>query len=244
MRLITIPLSHYCERARWALDHARVSYVEEQHLQVFSGRRTRALGARRFVPALVGPGLLLKDSADIVAYADSLAGPDRKLYPADRAEIEAFEKPLAARFGVETRRIAYDALLPHRALLLKYNAGRAPWHERWILRAGFPLVARKIREHLKVHPTEVAAAEIEVSETLDRVARQLDGRPYLFGDGFTAADLTFSSLFAILVFPPQYGMPLPRLDEIPDAMRRQVEPWRAHPAGQHAMRMFALHRSS
>jgi len=35
MRLITIPMSHYCEKARWALSHAGVDFVEEAHLQVF-----------------------------------------------------------------------------------------------------------------------------------------------------------------------------------------------------------------
>ena len=35
MRLITIPMSHYCEKARWGLAHAGVEYVEEAHLQVF-----------------------------------------------------------------------------------------------------------------------------------------------------------------------------------------------------------------
>ena len=34
VRLITIPISHYCERARWALQRAGVDFIEEQHLQM------------------------------------------------------------------------------------------------------------------------------------------------------------------------------------------------------------------
>ncbi len=245
MRLITIPISHYCERARWALEHCRIPFVEEQHLQVFSGRRTKALGARRFVPVLVGDGLLLKDSADILDWADRGAAADRKLYPTDpeaRAEVSAFESPLAAVFGVEARRIAYDTLLPHPSLLLKYNAGQAPLHERFLVRLGFPWMAHKIRDHLHIHPEEVATAHRLLDDAFDRVARQLDGRRYLFGDTFTAADLTFSALAAILIWPPEYGVPVPTLDEMPDAVRAPVLRWRAHPAGQHALRMFAEHR--
>ena len=33
-RLITIPISHYCEKARWALEWSQIPYVEEKHLQV------------------------------------------------------------------------------------------------------------------------------------------------------------------------------------------------------------------
>ncbi len=32
-RLLTIPISHYCEKARWALDRAGLDYVEERHVQ-------------------------------------------------------------------------------------------------------------------------------------------------------------------------------------------------------------------
>ena len=33
LRLITIPISHYCEKARWALDRAGIEYREERHIQ-------------------------------------------------------------------------------------------------------------------------------------------------------------------------------------------------------------------
>jgi glutathione S-transferase len=29
-RLVTIPISHYCEKARWALGRARIAYREER----------------------------------------------------------------------------------------------------------------------------------------------------------------------------------------------------------------------
>ena len=32
--LVTIAFSHFCEKARWALDHAGVRYVEERYAPV------------------------------------------------------------------------------------------------------------------------------------------------------------------------------------------------------------------
>jgi len=32
-RLITIPINHFCEKARWALDRAAIAYREERHVQ-------------------------------------------------------------------------------------------------------------------------------------------------------------------------------------------------------------------
>ena len=36
IRLITIRFSHYCEKARWALDRGRIAYEERSHLPLFA----------------------------------------------------------------------------------------------------------------------------------------------------------------------------------------------------------------
>jgi glutathione S-transferase len=82
-----------------------------------------------------------------------------------------------------------------------------------------------------------------VRASFDRVAERLaDGRPYLCGERFTAADLTFSALAASVLMPPEYGVPLPQPDELPPAMAAKVRELRAHPAGAHALKMFREER--
>ena len=73
----------------------------------------------------------------------------------------------------------------------------------------------------------------------DAVAERLsDGRPYLCGDRFTAADLTFAALSAALIVPPEYGVPLPQPDVLPAHIAGVVRGFRAHPAGEYALRLF------
>ena len=67
-RLITIPFSHYCEQARWALDRAGVSFVEEPHLPGLHLRPMRKAGGTT-VPLLVLADRTLRDSAEIMASA-------------------------------------------------------------------------------------------------------------------------------------------------------------------------------
>jgi glutathione S-transferase len=247
MRLITIPLSHYCERARWALDHCGLPYEEEQHLQMFHLRPVRRAGGRHTVPVLVNADGALHDSADIVAYADAHARPERRLYPEDageRAELEALEQGFAGELGVEVRRWIYLRLLPARRLLLRYNAGRAPRLQRLALRLGYPFARRKVEEHLGVTPEKVEAGAAAIERHLGAVAARLsDGRPFLGGDRFTAADLTFAAMAALLVIPPEYGMPLPRPDELPADLAAEVERHRAHPAGAFVLRLYREHRA-
>src|SRR5580704_2864271 len=84
-RLITIPFSHYCEKARWALDRAGVSYVEDPYLPGLHIRPMRKV-AGTTVPVLVLEGRTLRDSAEIMAYADEQAPTGRGLYPVDASD--------------------------------------------------------------------------------------------------------------------------------------------------------------
>lgn len=245
MRLITIPVSHYCERARWALDHCGVDYVEEQHLQLLHLRAVKKAGGRRTTPVLTGGDELLLDSRLIVEFADTRASDERRLYPSDpaeRAQVEEIERGIEGEYGVETRRMAYYYFLQESKLFHKYNGARAPRWERFMMRAGFPLVRSRARAYLKVNDETFARAKTIVAGHLDRVAGLLDGRRYLVGDRFTAADLTFAALTAPIVAPAEYGTPLPTLDELPPHFREDYEGYRSHPAGQFALRIFREHR--
>lgn len=241
-RLLTIPLSHYCERARWALDRAGVPYVEEPHLQGFHRRHVRRAGGGRTVPVLTDPGGSLTDSADIVRLAVERA-PDGRLPGPLTAAGAALERRFAEELGVETRRLAYDRLFRDRRLLLEHNNRGAPRREDVALRAVFPLMERMMRSYMRIHPYEVDRARDRIGATLDLVAELLDdGRPYLDGDRFTTVDLTFASLAAPVVFPAEYGVPLPPLGRLGPAVADEIRGWRAHPAGRFALRLYAAER--
>ena len=93
------------------------------------------------------------------------------------------------------------------------------------------------------HPGIEVEDEAAVWGELDFVAELLaDGRPYLCGERFGAADLTFAALSASVVVPPVYGVPLPQPDVLPPACAALVERAREHPAGRYALALFAEHR--
>ncbi len=76
-RLITIPFSHYCDKARWALEVCGVAYIEDGHLPLFHYAATFRAGGGRTVPVLVTDDGVLRDSTDIYALGAtivSLAG--------------------------------------------------------------------------------------------------------------------------------------------------------------------------
>lgn len=247
MRLVTIPISHYCERARWALDHAGIRYEEDPHLQLFHYRHSKGAGGGKTVPVLVtDEGSVLPDSADIVVYADERAPPDKKLYPekpAEREQVLELERRHAGTFGVETRRVMYYHFFRWGRGALGFNGGEAPWWERWALYATFPIASAYARRMLEVNVDTMQAGLDVARREFDAVAETLsDGRPFLTGEHFTAADLTFACMSAAVTAPEHYGTPLPAIDECPEETASLLRSFRAHPAGQFALRMFLEQR--
>jgi glutathione S-transferase len=100
-----------------------------------------------------------------------------------------------------------------------------------------------IRKRLDITDATAAEAIRLVDQELDFVAGLLaDGRRYLVGDRFSAADLAFAALCAPLIAPPQYGTQLPHPEVMPASMGDLVRAWREHPAGAFALRMFEQER--
>ena len=70
-RLLTIPISHYCEKARWALERAGLSYREERHVQGVNRIVSRRAGGHGTLPVLICEAGVLAESEAILRYADA-----------------------------------------------------------------------------------------------------------------------------------------------------------------------------
>ena len=246
--LITIPISHYCEKARWALDRAGIAYEERRHLPALHRLAVRRAGGKATVPVLICREVgVLSESAEIIDYADArVATPAARMIPAD-AGAEAEARALAAdydeRLGPATRLWVYHRMFGRPDLSgPPMTDGVPPWQQRaW--RYGNRGIAFAVAKVLTVNDdTAIEAERTFRSIYADVDTRLADGRPYLAGDTFSIADLTFAALSAPLIAPPQYGVRLPRIEELPPGMADVVREHRASRAGQHALKMFATER--
>ena len=211
-------------------------------MQVIHAVVARRAGGGRTVPVLLCDAGVIGESAEILAYADARMAPERRIYPDDPdavEEIRALERDFDERLGPQGRLWMYYSLRDRRDLAMTYGCAGVPAWERRFLRVGFPLAMKAIDRFLDITPATAERAKADVVTTFDEVDDRLrDGRPYLCGDRFTAADLTFSALAAAVLVPPEYGVRLPQPQELPPAMAAFVNELRARPAGAHALRMF------
>ncbi|HEY3820388.1 MAG TPA: glutathione S-transferase family protein [Polyangiaceae bacterium] len=246
--LVTIPFSHFCEKARWALDHARVAYREEGHCPGLHKRAVKlASGRAGSVPVLVldGDGVL-DDSPLIMRWADARATSDRKLLPSggrERDEALALEHHLDVDFAPHVRRFAYFHILPDRARALALMRVATPPLEHTVVRLGFPLLRRLMSRVMRVDREHAMRSRDTMRAVFDAMSLRLaDGRPFLMGDRFGVADLTFAALASPLLTPPEHPVRRQTKVEPPPAMVEEAARLRETPAGLFALRMYRDHR--
>jgi len=239
-----MPHSHYSEKARWALDRLALPYREEPHAPLLHRLATTRNGGRS-VPVLVHGDTSFIDSTDILVHADSVCG-GNLLFPSDpalRNSVETLEKRFDEELGPHSRRWAYAQLLSERRLLRQVMSRGVPQLEAGLLPVIMPGVIRLIREALKITSESAHRSLERVHGVFKDVDEQLrDGRRFLVGDRFTAADLTFAALAAPVLFPERYRGAYPSLDDVPAAMRDEVLRLRDTDAGGFALRLFEQER--
>lgn len=240
-RLITIPPSHYCEKARWALLFAEIPFEEEGHAPLvhwpFVMTRTRT----RTVPVLLVEGRPpLTESSDIVRYASARLPPERSLYPEEgRAEVEALEQRFDRQLGPATRRLGYCYLAKSAALFGTFIESIPSFERNLVELAERPMRALLGRA-FNVSDRARDRMRAKVVEEFAYVESLLEGgKRYLVGDRFSAADLTFTALAA-----PALGMnkDLTLLRQLDPGFAELAEEMRATRAGRYATDVYANHR--
>jgi glutathione S-transferase len=255
--LITLAFSHYNEKARWALDWCGVPYRERRYLPGFSqlavfaatrghGGRADKVSSKLSTPVLLlADGTALHDSTDIARYASATLARDAPGPLFADPEVATWVDRFGTELGPYTRLSAYyHALRAPDAMshLASANVGAA---QALAFRALAPLGKRWLATKLRITPERADQARARVERELDHVEAHLRGRRYLVGDAFTAADLTFAALMAPVLLVTRaegYGASFPDAAELMPDARELVTDFRARPAGQFVLGIYARHR--
>jgi glutathione S-transferase len=241
-----IAISHYNEKARWALDYKRIPH--RRRALPGGAHMLAALllthGQNVTFPVLVLDGEGVGDSTAIIGELER-RWPDPPLYPEDPAERRRaldLEEYFDEGLGPAIRLVGWHELTRDPERLAELAGRFLPPGLRDDPRAAaaagrYAAAFTGVRYGVKSEEAAERSRQKVVS-ALDRLEAELDGREYLAGDRFSVADLTAASLFYPLALPPEG----PSLGEPPEAYERWRAPLAERPGAQWVTEIYRRHR--
>lgn len=210
--LYQFSFSHYCEKARWALDHKGQSYIIKNLLPGPHRATTTKLAPASHVPILVDDGTVIQGSNAIIDHLDQMH-PEDSLTPEDSLladEARAWEAYLDEEIGVAIRCWFYHHTLPDRKAALTFILKDAPWYGPALYAVIFPKVREAMVELMNINDDSARESQERVLSALTRINDVLREQRFLVGDQFTRADLTACALLSLLCLPnPELQTVLP-----------------------------------
>ena len=204
--LYQFQFSHFCEKARWALDHKGLAYGRKNLLPGRHINVARKMAPKSCVPILVDDGTVVQDSTKIITYLDATF-PQRPLTPHDArhaAEAVQWEEYLDEEIGVPLRLWFYFHTLPDRGRALRFLLDGAPWYGWPLLGLMFSQLRTTMMQRMNINAESARQAEERLLRGLERLDRTLKDRSFLVGNSFTRADLTACALLAPLCAPDKF----------------------------------------
>jgi glutathione S-transferase len=200
-----LPISHFSEKVRWALDWKRIPHrrrVMPPGLHPFGGLMLTR-GEQYTMPILAMDGRRIGDSTAIIGALEDRF-PERSLYPSDRARALEVEDWFDENVGPYARQWGFNALLTEPEAVREFAIKQTEWAPVAVPPAAFAPIAKAFLavRYSVANEAGVQEARRKLVQGLDRLEAELDGQ-FLVGGRFTNADLTAAALFYPLVLPEE-----------------------------------------
>lgn len=245
--LYQFPLSHYCEKARWLLDHKELDYVAQNLVPGLHRIKMQLHSKQSQLPVLQDGMQWIADSSQIALYLDQHYPEHRLLRKDPQLHQQIMQIDVQSqRLGRHVRRCFYSYLLnqPKSKALEIMLGEKGLLHDYQKL--ALPALKLSLRQLYQINPERVQQSLQQVDQLCLGLSQQLasNGGRYLVGDQLSLADIAVCSMLA----------PLLMLDGTPweqdfssgdDAQRLdKAEQLRALPLGQYVQRIYAQERNA
>lgn len=196
--LYQFPLSHFCEKARWLLDHKELDYVAHNLMPGVHRAFAQLKTGQNKLPILRDQDHWVADSTQIAFYLDatypehSLIRPDVKLRE-DALEINE----LSIELGQHVRRWGLAHVLNESEESLDILIGEKGYL-RQFEKYSKPIMKSLVSKGLKLDEAEIQASKLKMDDLVNTLNQKLidqQGR-YFVGDRLGLADIAVCSMLA------------------------------------------------
>lgn len=247
LQLYQFPISHFCEKIRWALDFKELEYEKINLLPGLHLRSAKKMATTSSVPILKHGTEIIQGSAQIIDFLETnFAGASLNFDdPQLNQEAKQWEQFADEQIGPHTRRIIYHDLLNYPDLVIPMFAHEGPWYSKAYFKVSYPKLTQIMRKTMKINDKHVAESKqiLEASlgklnDTLNAKKSSASNEAYLVGDRFSRADLSVCALLAPLFPSAKYGLNWP--EQWPAELQAQLDHYQ--PLVEHARRCYLAHR--
>ncbi len=209
--LYQFPISHYCEKIRWAMDHKGLDYKLKNLFPGPHAFTAKKMAKRSSLPILNDGGTYVQNSNEILTYLDNQY-PDKSLTPKDPVLLESaleWERYCDKEVGIHLRRFSYYYLLPKPNLVIPFFTVNAAWWGPLFFKLFYKKFSDTMCKMMGIDEAGMKDSEVRLQIAIDKLYEAYQKSNYLVGDCFSRADLAAAALLAPLFKPAQYGLKWP-----------------------------------
>lgn len=245
--LYQFPLSHFCEKARWLLDHKELEYTAKNLIPGLHRPFSRYKTSKNTLPMLHDGKVWVGDSTEIALYLDGMYPEQPFLRREPEFRTAAIElDQIAAQIGIHVRRWMYLYLLqePRTMEIMLGERGFLRMTQRFSV----PIIKKGVTQVYGIYPEKAQASKQKLDELIDIVEKKLieNGGRYLVSDRLGLADIAVCALAAPLLGPQ--GTPWQvdevEVDDLPAPIREYRQQLLDRAFGQYLMRIYDTERNA
>lgn len=242
MRLSTFTLSHFSEKARWALDLNGIPFIDRRLVPGAHMLTIRRRSPKTTVPVLEHDGSVIQGSSAILDYIEERLGKTRLAPPrGEEGRSRELEALADKAFGRGTQRVFYATLLDHPSTVIDLWSQGGPFWARSFVTVTYPLIARVIRKKYSVREEKVRESKDLFRRAFDTFDAALEkGGPFILGDALSRIDVTVAALLAPMCEPPEHELRWP--ERSPPELAAFLADFENRPTFSFAKRMYRNHR--
>lgn len=221
--LYQFPISHYCEKVRWALEYKNIAYKKVNLHPGLHAKKAKKLTSHSSLPILVHDKKIINESSQIISYLDQTFV-ENSLTPNNQdLKKEAMQWEIFAdeEIGSDVRRICYHTLLNHPDIITPYFTDGGPWYGNLYMKITFPKLSQTMRNLMKLDDATVIQINQRLTQSIEKAYTHIKDREFFVGDSFIRADLAMASLLAPLFRAKNYGIEWP--EKYPEPLHSSIE---------------------
>lgn len=241
-KLFVFTISHFCEKARWALDAMQIEYELRVIAPGAHIKAAKKLGLERgSTPFLDTSEGVVQGSGAIIDWAEAHANSSALTNAVNTTEISDIESRLDQTLGVHMRRWYYsEAIIEHPKLVKPIFLQDISMWEKFMFSLAWPTIQKLMIKHMDLGAEQGAESFNIVKQELAWLETLLEDKPYLLGENFSRADITAAALIAPMIKPDSH--PCSQYIQHPPLITQQCLELENNRVCQWVKKMYAQHR--